>query len=90
MFAGVAILLGSCMILFVATQGLLPNAQLKQRLYAGATGVWSVFGVVLYHPAGMMRWIPHVVTANHMAQGLFAFGVIMLGVTGASLIMGGE
>ena len=90
MFAFVAALLGFCMILWVAGQGLLPHASLEERFYAGATGAWTVFGFVLYHPAGMMRWLPHVVIARNLDQGLFAIGLIVLGVTGAYLLMGGE
>ena len=90
MFAGVAALLGFCVILFVAAQGLIPGALIKQRIYAGATGAWTVFGVVLYHPAGMMRWIPHIVTSNTMAQGIFAFGLMVIAIAGVSLLMGND
>ena len=88
MVAVIAAVTGCCMILFVAAQGLLPKAPFKQRVYTGAASVWAVFGGAIYHPASIMRWVPHALTANHMAQGAFALGFILLGITGACMLMG--
>lgn len=90
MFAVAAGVLAALMMVIAAARGLRPAARVRERVYTRATGAWSLFGLAVYHPATLGRLAPVGLAANPLAVTLFGFGLLALGVYGASLLIGGS
>lgn len=84
---GAAILAG-LMMAGAALKGLRPGARRAERLYSAATGGWSALGAAIYYPAVYGRFAPFGLVHNHLLVTVFGFGLILLGVYGALLMMG--
>jgi uncharacterized protein involved in response to NO len=82
--------LAGLMMLFVALRGLRRGARLTERVYTGAFAVWSVLGAAIYRPVLLGRFAPHALVANHAVVTIFGFGLLVLGVYGATLLAGGH
>ncbi len=84
----IAAMAAGAMMLVAALRGLLPGARLLHRLYTLATAGWSAFGAALYYPAVFGRYAPAGWAHSHGLVTLFAFGLLVLAVCGASLMSG--
>lgn len=82
--------LAGLMMLAAALKGLLPSARWTERLYTGTFAVWSVLGAAIYRPALLGRLAPHALLTNHAVVTVFGFGVLALGVYGATILLGGR
>ena len=80
--------LAALMMLVAALKGLRPGARLVERVYTGAFTVWAVLGAAIYRPILLGRFAPHALLANHMVVTVFGFGVLALGVYGATMLIG--
>ncbi len=78
------------MILFVTLRGLRPRARWHERAYTAAASGWSAFGAAIYYPAVLGRFAPIGWLHSPTLVTVFGFGLILLGVLGASLMTGGE
>lgn len=76
------------MILAAAVKGLLPKAKLRERLYSVFAGSWSGFGVAIYHPLWLGRFAPIGWVHNPHIVLIFGFGLLALGIFGASIMIG--
>tara|TARA_R110002051_G_scaffold150947_3_gene223477 strand:- start:301 stop:645 length:345 start_codon:yes stop_codon:yes gene_type:complete len=76
------------MILVAAIKGLLPKAKWRERFYSVFAGGWSGFGVAIYHPVWLGRFAPMGWVHNPNIVMIFGFGLLALGVFGASIMIG--
>ncbi|WP_127142939.1 hypothetical protein [Pelagibacterium montanilacus] len=76
------------MILAAAIRGLLPRARWRERFYSAFTGGWSVFGAAIYHPLWFGRLAPVGWVHSPAIVMVFGLGLLMLGVFGASMLIG--
>jgi hypothetical protein len=83
-----AAILAGIMMVGAALRGLRPRARLVERFYSAATGGWSALGAAIYYPTLYGRFAPVGWIHNHLLVTVFGFGLIMLGVYGASLMIG--
>ncbi len=84
----IAAALGGAMMIFAALRGLRPRARFGERLYALATGGWAAFGAAIYYPALLGRFAPLGLVHNPLLVTVFGFGLVALGVYGASMMIG--
>ena len=90
MVPALAAICAAVMMAFAALRGLRPNAKAVERLYSVATGGWSALGAAIYYPALYGRWAPIGLSHNHFLVTVFGFGLVFLGVVGASLLIGDQ
>ncbi|SDG47820.1 hypothetical protein [Pelagibacterium luteolum] len=76
------------MILVAAIKGLMPKAGWRERLYSAFAGSWSGFGVAIYHPIWLGRFAPIGWVHNANLVMIFGLGLVLLGVLGASILIG--
>lgn len=88
MLQTVLVPLAGLMILIAAIKGLLPKAHWRERLYSAFAGSWSAFGAALYHPVWLGRFAPIGWVHNPTIVMIFGFGLLALGVFGASILIG--
>jgi hypothetical protein len=81
--------LAALMILVAALRGLRPSAAWRERAYAGAAALWTLFGTAIYHPALLGPAGPRGWVASPLLVTVFGFGLLALGVYGATLLLGG-
>lgn len=88
MFQIAAAILAGLMIVWTAARGLRPRAGIFERLYSLTAGGWSAFGAAIYYPALLGRFAPVGLIHSHLAVTVFGFGLIALGVCGATIMLG--
>jgi hypothetical protein len=82
--------LAGLMMLVAAIRGLRPLARWTERAYTGTFAAWTVLGAAIYRPVLLGRFAPHALLTNHALVTVFGFGVLVLGVYGATLLMPGR
>jgi len=88
MVPALAAICAAIVMAFAALRGFRRNARLIERLYSVATGGWSALGAAIYYPALYGRWAPIGLAHSHVLVTVFGFGLVFLGVLGASLLIG--
>ncbi|WEX09490.1 hypothetical protein [Chelativorans sp. AA-79] len=88
MVPALAAVCAALMMALAALRGFRRKARPVERLYSLATGGWSALGAAIYYPALYGRWAPVGLAHSHLLVTVFGFGLVLLGVVGASLLIG--